>query len=102
VVNKPIRVDALDYFSYAVNLRTHGVYSLQREWMVDPAHKPVPDAIRPPGYPVFLAALGPRVDWDWLRTLGYLQSVFTVLSVALTYLIGRRFLPWAGPCSPRC
>ena len=97
VVNKPIRVDALDYFSYAVNLRGHGVYSLQRDWMVDPARRPVPDAIRPPGYPLLLAALAPRVAWDWLRSLGYVQSVFSVLTVALTYLLGRRFLPpgWA-------
>ena len=94
VVNMPIRVDALDYYSYAINLREHGVYSLQRDWMVDPARVPVPDAIRPPGYPLLLAALAPRVAWDWLRSLGYLQSVFAVLSVALTYLLGCRFLPW--------
>ena len=96
-VNMPLRVDALDYFSYAVNLRQHGVYSMQREWMVDPSIKPVPDAVRVPGYPLLLALLQPRPAWDWLQMLGYLQSVLSVASVALVYLLGKRFLPasWA-------
>jgi 4-amino-4-deoxy-L-arabinose transferase-like glycosyltransferase len=97
VVNKPLRVDALDYFSYGVNLRNHGIYSLDREWMVDPGRVPRPDSVRPPGYALFLLALDPVVSWDWLRRLGYVQSIFAVGTVALVFLLGRRFLDpgWA-------
>lgn len=96
-VNAPLRVDALDYYSYAVNLRDHGVYSLQRFWLSDPARVPPPDAVRPPGYALFVMALNPSVSWQWLRKIGYVQSVFAVLSVLLVYLVGRRFLDpgWA-------
>jgi hypothetical protein len=98
-VNVPLRVDALDYFSYAVNLRAHRVYSLDRAWLEHPdrADRPKPDSVRPPGYPLLLAALGPTVSWDWLRNLGYLQSVLAVLTVAMAFLLGRRFLDpgWA-------
>jgi len=91
-VNAPLRVDALDYFSYAVNLRNHGVYSLDRDWMADPTRVPKPDAVRPPGYPLFLATLSPVPNRDWIRRLGYLQSLFAVATVALVFLLGRRFL----------
>jgi 4-amino-4-deoxy-L-arabinose transferase-like glycosyltransferase len=91
-VNAPLRVDAMDYFSYAVNLRDHGVYSLQRDWYTG-HHAPLQsDKIRPPGYPLLLLALDPQVSWDWLRRLGYLQGLMAVLSVWLVHRIGRRFL----------
>jgi 4-amino-4-deoxy-L-arabinose transferase-like glycosyltransferase len=96
-VNAPLRVDALDYFSYALNLRDHGVYSLQRGWMQKDAPPPVPDATRPPGYPVFLLLLHPAKSWEWLTKLGYVQSLLATFSVLLVFLLGRRFLAdgWA-------
>lgn len=93
-VDRPLRVDALDYFSYAVNLRDHGVYSLDRGWNEGHADEtPRPDAQRPPGYPWMLRLLDPQVSRQWLRRVGYVQSVLGVLSVWLVFLLGRRFLP---------
>jgi 4-amino-4-deoxy-L-arabinose transferase-like glycosyltransferase len=94
VVDRPLRVDALDYFSYAVNLRDHGVYSLDRGWNEGRAAEiPRPDAQRPPGYPLMLRMLDPQVSRQWLRRVGYVQAALGVLSVWLVYLLGRRFLP---------
>lgn len=93
VVDRPLRVDALDYFSYAVNLRDHGVYSLDRGWNEGRADEsPRPDAQRPPGYPLLLRMLDPQVSRQWLRRVGYVQAGLGVLSVWLVYLLGRRFL----------
>jgi 4-amino-4-deoxy-L-arabinose transferase-like glycosyltransferase len=92
-VDRPLRVDALDYFSYAVNLRDHGVYSLDRGWYEGHADAiPQPDAQRPPGYPLLLRLLDPQVSRQWLRRVGYVQSALGVLSVWLVFLLGRRFL----------
>jgi len=92
VVNSPLRVDALDYFSYAVNLRDHGVYSLQRDWYTSKGVVPTPDKVRPPGYSLLLRALDPQPSWEWLRRVGYLQALMAVFSVWLVYRIGRKFL----------
>ena len=54
-----LRADARDYFSYAYNLRNHGVYSRMDTWAKGAAsYIPVPDQLRAPGYPAFLALLG--------------------------------------------
>ncbi len=56
-VDVPIRNDARDYVSYAANLTLHGVYSSDPHVLVGQFQRePVPDARRPPGYPLFLAA----------------------------------------------
>ncbi len=53
-IDGPIRGDARDYVAYAHNLKAHNIYS--RTWP-DPSSvtQPVPDAVRSPGYPVFLS-----------------------------------------------
>ena len=54
----PLRVDALQYYSAAHNLRYHGVYStFAAPLLSDAAVAPRPDAARSPGYPLLLAAL---------------------------------------------
>lgn len=55
VIHHPVRADARDYLSYALNLKLFGVYSRQPP-MTD-FSAPVPDALRSPGYPLFLRAL---------------------------------------------
>jgi 4-amino-4-deoxy-L-arabinose transferase-like glycosyltransferase len=91
-VTSPLRVDALDYFSYAINLREHGVYSLQRGWYQASKRDPVPDSVRPPGYPLLLLSLDPQVSWNWLRRLAYIQGLMAVFSVWLVHRVGRSFL----------
>jgi len=53
-VDVPIRNDARDYVSYAANLTLHGVYSSDPRVLIGQWTQPVPDAKRPPGYPLFL------------------------------------------------
>lgn len=53
VIDGPIRADATDYYSYALNLKYHHTYS--RAKLFDNA--PLPDALRAPGYPAFLVPL---------------------------------------------
>jgi 4-amino-4-deoxy-L-arabinose transferase-like glycosyltransferase len=90
VVDAPLRADASEYFSYAYNLHHHGVYSIQRTWTDEPAPaRLVPDAARPPGYPIFLALLGtPEPTQAYLLRVSFAQAVIGVASVWLTYLIG--------------
>ena len=56
VIDTPVRADAADYYYYAYNLSHYGIYSRT------PAGQdnPVPDAVRSPGYPLFIA---PFVQW---------------------------------------
>jgi 4-amino-4-deoxy-L-arabinose transferase-like glycosyltransferase len=94
VFDQPLRADAGEYFSYAYNLHRSGVYSLHPWWLEAPPGGVQPDSIRPPGYPLFLLALGaPRAQFDYLLRIELAQGVLAVLSVLLVYVLGRRFLP---------
>ena len=45
----PIRNDAREYYSYAVNMKIHDTYSHHfPKSVVDPAYTPKPDKVRPP------------------------------------------------------
>ncbi len=96
VIDGPVRADALDYYSYAYNLRHHGVYS-----HVAPREGrdvvPPPDALRSPGYPAFLWAIwDERLSFMLWRTR-FVQGVLDVGTVLLVFLLGCRALPfgWA-------
>lgn len=97
IVDRPLRTDAIDYFSYAWNLQHYGVYSAQRTWPPFAAPAPgavVPDKLRTPGYPAFLLAVGkPTPDWNFLLRVSYMQAALSVVTVLLTYLLGCHFLP---------
>lgn len=94
VVDQPVRADAFDYYMYALNLRIQGVYS-REPWTKDPE----PDALRPPGYPLFLA---PLVDFPLSKAalwkIEFFQAILGSLSVLLALAIFRRFMsePWAA------
>lgn len=97
-VRIPLRVDAGDYFSYAYNLSHHGVYSISHAWKKGPTSQaPAADAVRPPGYPLFLMAIGtPEPTWSYLRRVSLVQAALGVLSVWLVYLVARHFLGSGG------
>jgi hypothetical protein len=60
IVEPVIRADARDYVLYAYNLRNFGVYSRSDAGLMPRvegagASHPAPDAVRTPGYPLFLS-----------------------------------------------
>lgn len=87
VVEAPLRSDAGQYFRYAGNLLAHGVYSRAPVAATPPA----PDAVRSPGYPVFLLpflATEAREGTVLLR-IHVAQAVLGMLSIALAFLAAR-------------
>ncbi len=48
VINKPVDKDALEYLTYAQNLKNYGVFSKSH------TSDPQPDSYRAPGYPLIL------------------------------------------------
>lgn len=91
-VISPLRADASEYFSYAFNLSEYGVYSIAPSWnhLARPP-PPAPDDLRPPGYPLFLEALGPpEPSMEFVNRVLYAQAALGVLSVLLTYLVAAR------------
>lgn len=93
VIDAPIRADAAEYYFYAYNLSRHGVYSKTPVGQ----GRPVPDAVRSPGYPLFLA---PLVSWPptdhMLLNINLLQALLGVGTVLITFSLCLRFMP-RGP-----
>jgi len=83
----PFRADALHYFSYAWNLRNHGVYSGSIAW--SKGNEPVvPDAVVTPGYPLFLLAVpGFEADEAFVPRVALVQALLGVLLVWMCYLL---------------
>ena len=93
IVISPLQSDAGQYFIYAYNLRHHGVYSRDRSAYFGQQASPEPDAVRSPGYPLFLTAFVDGKDINPIvRRIKVAQVVVSVLVVLLIYLIARRFL----------
>ena len=92
-IDKPVRADAADYLAYAYNLRHSGIYSREIN-----SPSLTPDAIRSPGYPIFLMAFAsiPFTD-EILSHVLLTQALLGCLTVMLCYTVCRRFLPkyWA-------
>lgn len=104
--------DAHIYFTYAGNLRKHGVYShynlevngeffhSQRMPPWNSAAAPRPDNFLPPGYPFFLtsllADLPEQVDDPgvraYLQRIGYAQAVLSTITILLAFLVAGQLL----------
>jgi 4-amino-4-deoxy-L-arabinose transferase-like glycosyltransferase len=87
----PIRADAKQYIKYGYNLVHHNVYSLDY-----PSPGPKPDAFRSPGYPLLIATgmlLASGIKF--IAVVLYTQAILGVLTVILTYLLARNYLPEA-------
>lgn len=88
IVDVPIRADALDYYSYVVNMREWGVYS--NEYLAQ--QQPSSDAYRSPGYPWF-AYLFYSVEQDiFLKKVLLAQTLFQIITFAFLIAILNRFL----------
>lgn len=102
VVAQPaIRADAGEYFTYAYNLYHHGVYSRDHRGLSEATKTGdiLPDAVRTPGYPLFLTLfMGDQPVPGILAHVLFCQVLISTLTVALAYLMYRRFLNlfWAA------
>jgi hypothetical protein len=98
VVRASIIADAREYFAYAYNLRHHQVYSSDIQGLPPHSQQPEPDALRSPGYPIFLSFFMGEVPNQrtlfWIFSVQVLISTFTVW---ISYSIYKRFLQrgWA-------
>lgn len=93
-VTKPLRSDALDYFCYAYNLRHKGTYSREGLVLSDIGAPASPDAVRSPGYPLFLL---PFVDSPpthaMLGKIVLTQAVLSTLTILIAFFFFLKFLP---------
>jgi hypothetical protein len=89
-----IRSDAFEYYKYAINLRYNQTYSLQRPpSKTDPHFDAEPDAMRPPGYALFLLPFStypPPLDIAYAIQIA--QVLLDLLTVLLVFLIARTAL----------
>ncbi|MGR9072195.1 MAG: glycosyltransferase family 39 protein [Gammaproteobacteria bacterium] len=92
----PIRNDAVEYYSYAVNLKYFGVYSgVFPKRVAGVSAKPAPDKKRAPGYPLFLSLFVKfPPDMDMVRTIQLFQAMLGSATVLLTFLVFRSVAPF--------
>ncbi len=92
VVDIPLSADAIDYYFAAYNLKNYGVYSRKIEASI--AEPPSPDALRPPGYSLFIY---PFVDlpltMEVLRGIQVAQIALSVLCIPLLFFALRHLIP---------
>lgn len=82
-VDHSIRHDAKDYIVYAYNLKYLNVYS---KTFSKKTALPAPDALRPPGYPLFLSLiLDETISNKSLATVLYVQVILSTLLILLAY-----------------
>lgn len=88
----PIRNDAKEYYSYAINFITTGIYSNKYPLKIPPEHL-TPNQRRPPGYPLFLM---PFVEYppnlSMVKKITSAQAVISSFTVLLCFFLFRLFL----------
>jgi len=88
----PISGDATQYVAYAWNLLHHGIFS---KAIPGSGELVVPDGYRGPGYPalLYLALWVGEASGSWYPLVLKAQAVLGAATVAISILVGRRFLP---------
>jgi 4-amino-4-deoxy-L-arabinose transferase-like glycosyltransferase len=87
-----LQADARQYLNYSYNLAERNTFSAKF-----PQEQAVPDSLRSPGYPLFIAVA--YKIWGkekFFRKVIELQSVLGAATVFLTYMVGAMFLPYWG------
>ncbi|MCL6415723.1 glycosyltransferase family 39 protein [Aestuariirhabdus sp. Z084] len=98
VVDHPIRGDARDYYSYALNMNKFGIYSKNPGALMGKDSIPSPDAARTPGYGLFLSLFVDQYPTKkQFLNITLAQALVGVITVLLVLIIARQLmpLPWA-------
>jgi 4-amino-4-deoxy-L-arabinose transferase-like glycosyltransferase len=101
VTDALLSVDARDYLVYAWNTVHHGVYSIDPAGVTADASVLRPDAVRSPGYPLFLMPFmgDGKALIDSVNDIRFSQVVLSTLTIALGFWFFRGFLGPIGSLS---
>ena len=87
-LENPIMQDSAEYTAYAYNLRLHGTYSRDPRTITNPIAEPAPDALRAPGYPIFLSLFTSAKSLKIFRNrVVYMQAALSVLTLLMVYVV---------------
>lgn len=102
VVTYPLSRDAGEYYRYAFNLRHNHTYSNQIGKFGNTGPPVTPDAVRSPGYPLFLTLFidglsNPKI----LKNIIYFQMIISMLTLFIGFFFFHSFLSmfWAVTAS---
>lgn len=87
IVDSPVRADAQDYYSYAVNMREWGVYSNEYQASVHPK----PDSLRSPGFPTFAYIFYNSNQDLFIENVLVAQTILQVISFIFLFFVLYRF-----------
>lgn len=87
VVDTPIRADAREYYSYAVNMQEWGVYS--KEYKA--SESPKSDSLRSPGFPVFAYMFYNRNQDIFVKQVIIAQTILQIFSFSFLFFVLYRF-----------
>ena len=99
-VIKPLRADAGQYFMYAYNLRHKHTYSHQMDNPKDLESPVKPDAVRSPGYPLFLAFFVDGLpNKRMINRILFSQVVISTLTILVAFFLFKESLSsfWSLP-----
>jgi 4-amino-4-deoxy-L-arabinose transferase-like glycosyltransferase len=97
-VNHPLRADAKDYFSYAYNLRYNHTFSKDFTSISHPGGSVKPDALRTPGYPLFISFFVDRNPSSKnVLDIMFAQMILSSITLGIAFYVFQGFLPkfWA-------
>lgn len=100
VVDHPLRGDAVQYFSYALNLLNHHTFSMA----LPGAESFAPDSFRDPGYPTFLAILAffKGSGAAFYITVLEVQCCLSAITVWTFAILARRWMGFGAAVALGC
>lgn len=92
-ITRPLRADAKDYFMYAYNMRHKHTYSREVVDLDNIRSPVVPDAVRSPGYPLFLMLFVDGLPHEeMLNKILISQMIISTLTILIAFLFFQSFL----------
>ena len=87
IVDTPVRADAQDYYSYAVNMQEWGVYSNEYK----ASDSPKPDSLRSPGFPSFAYMFYNSNQDIFVKKVIIAQTILQIFSFSFLFFVLYRF-----------